>query len=99
MRYLGGQVGKWAGGPVLVGLLLLGSVTSLRAQDDGDPARADSLRGIIQERFSRQVQLQLGLTQEQADKMRATARTYFAKRRPAHRPAAQPEDPAGADLS
>jgi hypothetical protein len=80
MRYLSGQVGKWASGPIILGLLLLVSAP-LRAQDEADPARADSLRGMIQERFARQVTQQLGLTREQADKMRATARTYFAKRR------------------
>ena len=81
MRYLSGQVGKWASGPIILGLLLLASAAPLRAQDETDPARADSLRGIIQERFARQVQQQLGLTQEQADKMRATALNYFARRR------------------
>lgn len=66
---------------LVLGFLLLAVAAPLRAQDDPDPARADSLRGIIQERFARQVQQQLGLTQEQADKMRATALNYFARRR------------------
>ncbi|MEP7324751.1 MAG: Spy/CpxP family protein refolding chaperone [Gemmatimonadota bacterium] len=81
MRNLCGQVGEWASGPILVGFLLAMAVSPLRAQDEADPARADSLRGVIQERFARQVQQQLGLTQEQSDKMRATALTWFAKRR------------------
>jgi LTXXQ motif family protein len=66
---------------LVLGFLLLAAAAPLRAQDDADPARADSLRSVIQERFARQVQQQLGLTQEQSDKMRATALTYFAKRR------------------
>jgi Spy/CpxP family protein refolding chaperone len=81
MRYPSGQVGKWASGAVGLGLALLVAAAPLRAQDDADPARADSLRGVIQQRFARQVQQQLGLTQEQADKMRATTLTYFARRR------------------
>ena len=55
--------------------------TALHAQLEDDPRRADSLRGVIQERFSRQVQEQLGLTDDQAAKMRLTAMTWFAKRR------------------
>lgn len=81
MRYPSGKVGKWASGTVLLGFALFLAAAPLRAQDDADPARADSLRGVIQQRFARQVQQQLGLTQEQADQMRATTLTYFAKRR------------------
>lgn len=66
---------------LVLGVLLLAAAAPLRAQDETEPARADSLRGIIQERFARQVQQQLGLTQEQSDKMRSTALTYFARRR------------------
>lgn len=81
MRYPSGKAGQWASRTVLLGFALLFAAVPLRAQDDADPARADSLRGVIQQRFARQVQQQLGLTQEQADKMRATTLTYFAKRR------------------
>ena len=75
------QVGRWVGRSLLAGTMLLAAASRLGAQDDPDPVRADSLRTIIQERFAHQVQQQLGLTQDQADKMRATARNYFAKRR------------------
>lgn len=82
MRVPCGQVGRWAGGHVLlVGLLLIGGVRVLYAQDEDNPARAESLRVLIQERFARQVQQQLGLTQDQADRMRATALNWFARRR------------------
>lgn len=82
MRVFGRHGGTAAGGQVLLlGLLLVGGMTSVQAQGEDNPARAESLRVIIQERFARQVQQQLGLTQEQADKMRATALSWFAKRR------------------
>jgi hypothetical protein len=82
MRVFGRQGGMTAGRQVvLLGFLLLGGISALQAQGEDNPARAESLRVIIQERFARQVQQQLGLTQEQADKMRATALSWFAKRR------------------
>jgi len=43
--------------------------------------RADELRRQIEDRFSARVQEELGLTNEQAAKMRLTVSTYFAKRR------------------
>jgi len=54
---------------------------TLRAQNDQDPRPADSLRVTIQERFSRQVREQLGLTEDQAARMRATALSWVARRR------------------
>lgn len=81
MYYSCGKMGRWVNGSIVLGLALAVAAAPVRAQDDADPARADSLRGIIQQRFARQVQQQLGLTQEQTDKMRATTLTYFAKRR------------------
>ncbi len=43
--------------------------------------RADSLRQLIQERFARTVQEQLGLSDEQGRRLRETAFTWFARRR------------------
>jgi hypothetical protein len=63
---------------VLGGCLITGV---LHAQVEDDSRRGDSLRGVIQERFARQVQEQLGLNQDQAEKMRITAMSWFAKRR------------------
>ncbi|MEO8201255.1 MAG: Spy/CpxP family protein refolding chaperone [Gemmatimonadota bacterium] len=64
-------------------LVLLGwvCVGRLNAQAEADPQRADSLRVRIQERFARVVQEQLGLTDDQAAKMRTTALSWFSKRR------------------
>lgn len=67
-----------------IAMLVLGGclvTTTLRAQIEDDSRRGDSLRVLIQERFARQVQEQLGLTDDQADKMRNTALTWFGKRR------------------
>jgi hypothetical protein len=49
--------------------------------DSTDPRRADSLRHRIEERFTSRVQEQLGLTNEQTTKLRATSQTYGARRR------------------
>jgi hypothetical protein len=49
--------------------------------DSTAPRRADSLRHRIEERFSSRVQEQLGLTNEQTTKLRATSQTYGARRR------------------
>jgi hypothetical protein len=46
-----------------------------------EPRRADSLRHRIEERFASRVQEQLGLTDEQATKLRATSQTFGARRR------------------
>lgn len=64
-------------------LLLAGGLTTsaLHAQVEEDSRRGDSLRAIIQERFARSVQEQLGLSQDQAEKMRVTSMTWFARRR------------------
>ena len=64
-------------------LMLGGCLTAgmLEAQVEDDSRRGDSLRGVIQERFSRQVREQLGLNQDQAEKMRVTTLSWFAKRR------------------
>lgn len=41
---------------------------------------ADSLRAMIQDRFSRQVRQQLGLTEAESDRMRGTLLDWFIKR-------------------
>ncbi len=62
---------------VLAGLLV--GAGALQAQ--GEDPRGENLRAAIQERFARQVQDQLGLTDSQAEKMRTTALEWFGKRR------------------
>jgi hypothetical protein len=49
--------------------------------DSTDPRRADSLRHRIEERFTSRVQADLGLTNEQTSKLRATSQTYGTRRR------------------
>jgi hypothetical protein len=63
--------------------LLLVPLTPVLAQrpDSMDPARADSLRQRIEERFASRVQEQLGLTKDQTAKLRATSQTYGTRRR------------------
>jgi hypothetical protein len=63
--------------------LLLVPLSPALAQraDTTDPRRADSLRHRIEERFASRVQEQLGLTNEQTTKLRATSQTYGARRR------------------
>ena len=63
---------------ILAGSLVAGAV---HAQVEDETRRGDSLRTIIQERFARAVQEQLGLSQDQADKMRVTSMSWFARRR------------------
>ena len=48
---------------------------------DSTSQRADSLRQRIEERFALRVQEQLGLTDDQAAKLRATSREYNTRRR------------------
>ncbi len=67
----------------LLGLLaccLLG-VTPALAQDTEDPARVGELRRRIEERFTARVQEDLGLSDQQAEKLRRTAGSYFDQRR------------------
>jgi hypothetical protein len=56
---------------------------SLVAQqaDSIDERRADSLRQRIEERYASRVQRELGLTDEQATRLRATSQTFGARRR------------------
>jgi Spy/CpxP family protein refolding chaperone len=63
--------------------LLLVPLSPALAQraDSTDPRRADSLRHRIEQRFGSRVQEQLGLTNEQTTKLRATRQTYGTRRR------------------
>lgn len=67
---------------VLAGLL---AAAPARAQGvppaGGDPARAQLLRQRIERRFAARVKEQLGLTDEQFAKLRATSQTYGGRRR------------------
>jgi uncharacterized protein YdiU (UPF0061 family) len=66
--------------------LLLAPLCPAAAQqaDSADPRRADSLRHRIEERFASRVQEELGLTNEQTAKLRATSQTFGARRRELH---------------
>lgn len=62
--------------------LTLGGPASLAAQDSTDDVgRAGQLRRQIEERFTARVQEELGLTDQQALKLRETVGIYFVKRR------------------
>ena len=64
-------------------VLILAPLSSAVAQapDSASRPRADSLRHRIEERFASRVQERLGLTKEQATKLRATSQTFGARRR------------------
>jgi periplasmic protein CpxP/Spy len=49
--------------------------------DTAGPRRADSLRQRIEERFASRVQTELGLTNEQTAKLKATSQAYSGRRR------------------
>lgn len=66
---------------VLTLLLALGGARGAPAQADTARPHAQELRQRIEERFSQRVQEQLGLTDEQTTKLRATSRTYGERRR------------------
>ena len=62
-------------------LLLLSPLAVGQAQRaDTSAARADSLRHRIEERFASRAQEQLGLTNDQTTKLRATSRQFGARR-------------------
>jgi periplasmic protein CpxP/Spy len=56
----------------------------LAAQQSDSSARSDSLRQRIEERFASRVQQQLGLTNEQTAKLRATSQQFGTRRRELH---------------
>lgn len=62
--------------------VVLAVAPQLRAQDGGDDSpQAARIRQQIEQRFAQQIQANLGLTDEQAVKLRATFDTYAPKRR------------------
>jgi len=61
-------------------LLPLHSVMAQQADTTG-PGRSDSLRKRIEERFASRVQADLGLTNEQTAKLKATSQAYSGRRR------------------
>ncbi len=64
----------------MAALLVAGA--SLNAQGNGDESpQAARMRQQIEQRFAQQIQANLGLTDEQAVKLRATFNTYAPKRR------------------
>jgi Spy/CpxP family protein refolding chaperone len=70
---------SWLG--YFVVLASVAAPAALLAQAPPDDLSRDALRRQIEDRFSARVQEELGLTNDQAAKMRVTAATYFAKRR------------------
>ena len=65
---------------VLVIFVPLHPTVAQRPDSAGGP-RADSLRQRIEERFAARVQRDLGLTNEQTTKLRASSQTFGARRR------------------
>jgi protein CpxP len=62
--------------------VVLAVAPPLRAQDGGDDSlQAARMRQQIEQRFAQQIQANLGLTDEQAVKLRATFNAYAPKRR------------------
>jgi protein CpxP len=61
-------------------LMPLHSAMAQQADTTG-PRRADSLRQRIEERFASRVQTELGLTDEQTAKLKATSQAYSGRRR------------------
>lgn len=65
----------------LVACYLLGAVPAVAQDSTADPERAGELRRRIEARFTARVQEDLGLTDQQADKLRRVAGDYFVRRR------------------
>ena len=68
-------------GSLLSLALLLPLHTAMAQQADTTGGRADSLRQRIEERFASRVQSELGLTNEQTTKLKATNEAYSGRRR------------------
>lgn len=66
---------------LLATLLLVPLSTAGAQRADSISPRADSLRQRIEERFASRVQEQLGLTNDQATRLRATSREFEGRRR------------------
>lgn len=68
--------------PAVLALAMLAGVPDARAQDSvPDPMRAERLRRQIEERFGERLKEELGLTDEQASKLRVALAGIAAKRR------------------
>ena len=65
-------------------LLLITPLSPAAAQQSDSAAKTDSLRHRIEERFASRVQEQLGLTNEQTAKLRATSQQFGVRRRELH---------------
>src|SRR4051812_48136705 len=65
-------------------LLLITSVPPAAAQQPDSAVRTDSLRHHIEERFAGRVHQELGLTNEQTTKLRATSQQFGTRRRELH---------------
>ena len=67
---------------IVLGCCLMGTMP-LRAQDiePDETGRAGQLRQLIEDRFAARVQEELGLTDQQASRMREVVGGYFVKRR------------------
>ncbi|HUL71421.1 MAG TPA: Spy/CpxP family protein refolding chaperone [Gemmatimonadales bacterium] len=70
----------WSWGLMALTLLAPATVRSQQPPPQDDAAR-EATRKQIEDRFAARVQEELGLSDDQAAKMRVTASTYFAKRR------------------
>ena len=66
---------------VFVGLVAAAPARAQAVGADDDPARAQVLRQQIEDRFAARVKQELGLTDEQLAKLRATSVTYGNRRR------------------
>lgn len=64
-----------------IALVLLPLKATAQQADSADPRRADSLRHRIEERFASRVQQELGLSNEQTAKLRATSQAFGGRRR------------------
>jgi periplasmic protein CpxP/Spy len=65
-------------------ILLAAPLYPAEAQRSDSTVRSDSLRHRIEERFASRVQQELGLTNEQTTKLRATSQQFGARRRELH---------------
>jgi Spy/CpxP family protein refolding chaperone len=65
-------------------LLLITPLSPAAAQQSDSAAKTDSLRHHIEERFAGRVQQELGLTNEQTTKLRATSQQFGSRRRELH---------------
>lgn len=66
---------------VMVGLLTASPAWAQETGPDDDPARAQMLRQQIEDRFAARVKEEVGLTDAQLSRLRATSSTYGGRRR------------------